>query len=317
MKTRLTVGMALGLLVGGALAAPVPATAQGPDGRWPLQPRSGVGRVIAPFLEGWYENGDGTFTYSLGYSNLNEDVVEIPLGEANVIEPSQFDGMQPTTFHPGKNRGVFAVTLPANMADVDVWWTITNPNGEVTRVPARHTWNAYQLDYRPRPHGALPPEISFDDGRDATGQGIAGLMSQRVLSASVGDRVLVEMDVEDVSHNDPDDFRVNQGTELRVTWSKHQGPVGGEVEYERHASTMELEQEERPGGGGANQPPRPGPGAEVVPIMDEGTTRVWATFSMPGEYVLLGQVDNFRRPDSSSGNQCCWTNGYVRVNITE
>ena len=61
----------------------------------------------------------------------------------------------------------------------------------------------------------------------------------------------------------------------------------------------------------------PGPGDEVVPIMDEGTTRVWATFDMPGEYVLLGQVDNFRRPDSSSGNQCCWTNGYVRVNVTE
>ena len=82
MKVRLTVGMALGLLLGGALAAPAPATAQGPDGRWPLQPRSGVGRFIAPFLEGWYDNGDGTFTYSLGYSNLNEETIDP--GELNL-----------------------------------------------------------------------------------------------------------------------------------------------------------------------------------------------------------------------------------------
>ena len=314
MKVRLTVGMALGLLLGGMLA--VPAAAQGPDGRWPLQPRSGVSRYIAPFLEGWYNNGDGTYTYSLGYSNLNEETVEIPLGEGNFIEPAQFHGMQPTTFHPGKNRGLFAVTVPANMADVDIWWTITAPSGEVTRVPARHTWNAYELDYRPRPHGTRPPEVSFD-GTDGVGTGIPGLMSQRTIQASVGERVLVEMDVEDVSINDPNDFRVNQGTELRVTWMKHQGPVGGMIEFERHASTMELDQEGRGGGGGANQPERRGPGPEVVPIMDEGTTRVWATFDMPGEYVLLGQVDNFRRPDSSSGDQCCWTNGYVRVNVTE
>ena len=171
--------------------------------------------------------GTGTFTYSLGYSNLNENVVELPLGEANFIEPSRFDGMQPTTFRPGKNRGVFAVTVPADMADVDVWWTLTNPNGEVTRVPARHTWNAYQLDYRARPHGAFPPEISFDDGNDETGQGISGLMSERVLSAPVGERVLVEMNVEDVSINDPDDFRVSRGTELPCDLVEVPGPCRG------------------------------------------------------------------------------------------
>jgi len=317
MKARLTVGLVLGLLLGSPLAAPAPVAAQGPEGRWPLQPRSSVGRYVAPFLEGWYDNGDGTFTYSLGYLNLNEHVVELPHGEANFIEPSQFDGMQPTTFHVGKHRGVFAVTVPASMADTDIWWTLTNPNGEVTRVPARHIWTAYQLDYRARPHGAFPPEISFDDGNDATGQGITGLVSQRTLSASVGERVLVEMDVEDVSINDPNDSRVNQGTQLHVTWAKYQGPGRGEVDFERHEDTIELDVSEGQGGGGANQPERPSPGDEVVPIMDEGTTRVWATFSMPGEYVLLGQVDNFRRPDSSSGNQCCWTNGYVRVNVTE
>jgi hypothetical protein len=47
----------------------------------------------------------------------------------------------------------------------------------------------------------------------------------------------------------------------------------------------------------------------------EGTARVVATFSEPGEYMLHAQVDNWRSPDSSSGDQCCWTNGYVRVTV--
>jgi hypothetical protein len=47
----------------------------------------------------------------------------------------------------------------------------------------------------------------------------------------------------------------------------------------------------------------------------EGVARVVATFSEPGEYILHAQVDNWGATDSSSGNQCCWTNGYVRVTV--
>ena len=47
----------------------------------------------------------------------------------------------------------------------------------------------------------------------------------------------------------------------------------------------------------------------------EGVARVVATFSEPGEYILLARVDNWRATDSSSGSQCCWTNGYVRVTV--
>ena len=64
-----------------------------------------------------------------------------------------------------------------------------------------------------------------------------------------------------------------------------------------------------------------GPGAQQVMLAEEGNgdgdAYVYATFNLPGEYILLAQVDNFRAPDSSSGDQCCWTNGYVRVTVTE
>ena len=72
--------------------------AQQPPPERPLTIYPPAGLPVIPVMEGWYDNGDGTFTYSLGYSNLNEDVVELPLGEANFIEPSQFDGMQSVFF---------------------------------------------------------------------------------------------------------------------------------------------------------------------------------------------------------------------------
>ena len=47
----------------------------------------------------------------------------------------------------------------------------------------------------------------------------------------------------------------------------------------------------------------------------EGVARVVATFSEPGDYIMLAKVDSFTAEDSSDGNQCCWTNGYVRVSV--
>jgi hypothetical protein len=42
---------------------------------------------------------------------------------------------------------------------------------------------------------------------------------------------------------------------------------------------------------------------------------VIATFSAPGEYLMLAQVDNFDANDSGTQDQCCWTNAYVRVTV--
>jgi hypothetical protein len=47
----------------------------------------------------------------------------------------------------------------------------------------------------------------------------------------------------------------------------------------------------------------------------EGSTTSTMTFTRPGTYVLRVRADNFGRPDTSAGNQCCWTNGYVRVTV--
>ena len=310
MRMPITVrGVSLALLWGvlvGPDALEAQVTGPGPDGRWPLQPGAPGNRHLAPFMEGWYANEDGTFSISFGYLNANNDTLEIPLGPDNFIEPAQFDGMQPTTFFPGHERGIFAATLPAEMRDTDVWWTLRKENGEVTRVPGRIGAVAYQLDWYPRPHGTVPPRVSFDsDGEE--GRGPPGIVAERTQTVAVGSPLTVSINARDISERDPDDFRNSEGIPLRVVWFKLQGP--GRVEYTRHESNPLPEVED----GEEEEDDEP----EVIQLPEaRGVARVIATFSEQGEYLLLARVDNWSATDSSSGSQCCWTNGYVRVNVT-
>jgi hypothetical protein len=325
MKVRNHVGgVALGMLLGAAAVAPAAVEAQGPEGRWPLQPRTAVGRVVAPFLEGWYPNEDGTISYSFGYLNMNEETTEIPIGEGNMIEPAEYNGMQPTVFLPGRHRGMFAVTVPASMREADIWWTITNPDGEVTRVPGRTKWSAYMLDWIPRPHGSVPPEVAFDGGQAPNGlgpaRGVPGVIANTRVSATVGAPTTLSVNIRDLSVRDPADPRFREPTSLRVVWTKHQGPVGENVEFTRHESTpIQPAGRGGRGGGGGGGGDGDAPAAESAETIlvpeGQGTVRVVATFSQPGDYLINAQVDNWRSPDSGSGDQCCWSNGYVRVTV--
>jgi hypothetical protein len=123
----------------------------------------------------------------------------------------------------------------------------------------------------------------------------------------VGQPVTLTINVDDPSEHDPNDRRMENGVPVHTVWSKYQGPVG-EVTFTRHPSSPE------PMGGGRGGPPGP----EVVTIAESrGTVRVNAAFSAPGEYVIHAQVDNWGAPDSSAGDQCCWTNAYQRVVVTQ
>ncbi len=321
MQFRLTVrGAAVALLVWSVSAGPTALEAQV---RRPLQPLPSGGLTVTPVLEGWYDNGDGTYTISFGYWNRNqEEVVEIPLGENNSIEPAEFDGMQPTTFLPGRHRGIFGVTISEDMRDEDLWWNIRNANGDVHRAPGRTHAAPYQLDWYPRPHGTLTPLVWFESEGNA-GRGPQGVMAQETVTASVGSPVTLSVNVRDPSERDPDDPRTQEAASVRVVWSKYQG--AGEVEFTRHESTPEPEPEEEEadaGPGGRGRGGRGGfrgggpPGPETIMLPEgRGTALVYVTFSDPGSYVFLAQVDNWRAPDSSSGDQCCWSNGYVHVTV--
>ena len=286
--------------------ASVPLVAQ-PRQR-PLSPLPPEGQRVAPFFDGWYANTDGTVTFSFGYSNLNrEQIIEIPLGHDNFIEPKEYDGRQPTSFPPPiadrgegaasrgggsadrreRERGVFTITVPPTYKG-DVVWTLRN-GGQMFRVPARAKTGAYQLRW-PMAMGSVPPLVSFKkDG--PTGRGPVGIQAdpaQVSVSAPLSLRIWITDD--SVREKDPVQIKEREGrgakSALNVVWYKHSGP--GPVVF---------------------TPPKQG----IAELSGEAGTS--ASFAQPGEYVLRVRADNFGRVDTSPGNQCCWTNGYVKVTV--
>ena len=94
------------------------------------------GQNIAPAYEGWERNEDGSFNLVFGYMNRNwEEVIDVPVGPDNIIEPGGPDQGQPTHFLPRRNRFVFQVRVPADFGDKELVWTLTT-NGRTERAYA-------------------------------------------------------------------------------------------------------------------------------------------------------------------------------------
>jgi hypothetical protein len=295
----------LGRCVVGALAIAVfigspPLGAQRQRPLFPLPPD---GLRVAPFFDGWYRNADRTITLSFGYSNLNRgEVVEIPLGPDNFIEPKEYDGRQPTSFPPAvsdsreggggrgdrreRERGVFTVTVPAGFQG-DVVWTLRN-RGQSFSVPGRAKMGAYQLRW-PMAMGSVPPLLRFKPDGPA-GRGPAGIQADPV-QTSVGAPLSLTIWITDDSVREKDPVPIKPREReakaaMNVTWYKHSGP-----------GPIVLSQPKEP------------------IAQTEGTATTSATFKQPGDYVIRVRADNFGRLDTSLGNQCCWTNGYVNVTV--
>ncbi len=265
--------------------------------QWPLAPTPPDGQRVVPFFDGFYENADGSVSLSFGYSNLNAtDVVEIPLGPNNFIEPKEFDGRQPTSFPPvsgggptgarrDRERGVFTVAIPATYKG-DVVWTLRHA-GQTHKVPGRTKAGAYGLKW-PMAMGSIPPALRFA-ATGPEGRGPMGIEGP-ALQATVGTPLPVTIWINDDSKREADTIPLKARGPARpavnVVWYKHSGP--GPVKFDpARTGLTEL----------------------------QGTVNSTATFTQPGAYMLRVRVDNFGRPDTSAGNQCCWTNGFVKVTV--
>jgi len=272
-----------------------------------------TGLPIIPVMEGWIANPDGTTSFSFGYINRNDVPVDIPLGTANYIEPAKYSGMQPTHFPPGRSTGMFTVTVPASEQNDDIWWHIKTGDEEPLKVPGRRGASAYELDFiLPRPQGAMQPHAGF--GED--GQKSAGLFAQvgeYQGNVQAGEPVVLTVNVEDISDRDPTDPRFLEPLPVGVEFTKYQGP--GMVEFEHHESTAipENPYDEDDRRFRFFRQITPG---QVQVEGGKGVAHVIATFSEPGEYMIHTKVDNFRGPDSSNGDQCCWTNIVQKVTVS-
>lgn len=274
-----------GLLV--CLSAVPLAAQQVPD--YPLAPLKPSGDLVAPFFDGWYHNLDGSFTLSFGFLNRNTDEdVYIPLGPDNHIEPAEFDGEQPTWFpHYSRGgfvgrreRGAFAITVPAGFEGRDVVWTISHA-GHTYSIPGRVTSSSYELSLTPAAAGSLAPVLRFGE----SGQEVFGRegVSDQHKTVKAGQPLDLSIWVQDRGTRE-DDARVP----VNVTWVRHQGP--GAVTFAPETQRVDME--------------------------GWGEATATATFAEPGEYILRARVDNFTASDSRFDNQCCWSNGFVPVTVT-
>ena len=272
------------------------------------------GLPIIPVMEGWTANDDGSRSFSYGYINRNKVPVELPLGEgSNWMEPAEYSGGQPTHFPPGRGTGVFTVTVPADQADIDVWWYLKTGDHEPLKVPGRAGIGAYELDFiLPRPQGAMQPLAGFGESMDI-GPGLSGSVRDYPRSVQVGEEVTLTVRVKDISVRDATDPRFKEPLPVGVHFNKYQGP--GDVTFSVHPDTVVPENPYEPGDRRFAFFRAPDPNDVEVPGGD-GLARVNATFSAPGEYLVQATVENFRSPDSSFGDQCCWTNVWQRVTVT-
>tara|TARA_B110000208_G_scaffold37750_1_gene49959 strand:- start:5147 stop:6091 length:945 start_codon:yes stop_codon:yes gene_type:complete len=275
------------------------------------------GLPIVPIMEGWVANPDGTRSFSFGYLNRNEDAVEIPLGEANFMDPAEFDLMQPTHFSPGRHTGVFSVTVPADNIALEVWWNLKTDDQDILNVPGRADRAGYELDFiLPRPEGALQPLAGFGESSDISA-GLSASVRDYSDSVIAESEVMLIVRVKDNSVRDTSDSRYTEILPIGVVFNKYQGP--GAVTFTRHRDTVVVLRSEKAADplcqgcrSGAKQD---GPNAVSVPG-PEGLARIYVSFSEPGNYIIHAKVDNFSSSDSSNTNQCCWTNVFQRVTVT-
>jgi hypothetical protein len=135
-----------------------------------LEPLGESGEAIYPAFEGWGPHKDGTDVLLIGYFNRNKgQVLDIPIGPNNRIEPGGPDYGQPTHFELGRQYGVFAISVPKDFGNKKLTWTLV-ANGQTAVV---QFWRnpPYWVDHFK--HGASgnePPIVKFTpDGPTSTG----------------------------------------------------------------------------------------------------------------------------------------------------
>jgi hypothetical protein len=297
----------------------------------PLAPLRGSDQGVWPVFEGWYDEGDGTYIIYFGYNNRNaEEVVEVPLGENNFIEPTEYDGHQPTEFQPRRHWGVFGIRVPADFPPTEkIYWTLVI-DGRTYRVPGH-----LQADYKTDAIGggaanAFPPRLAI---AGADGAGPMGVTAAETRRARVGEEV--ELTV-----------AARQEGASTSGLAAAFGALGGAGAPAAGADEASASGRGRgrppadagpPGGGDADRAAaaavmargaiqvawfkHQGPGEVTFSSPTgriagrEGEATTVATFSAPGNYVVRVRT-NGSDMASSGHAQCCWSNAYFRISVT-
>ena len=276
--TRIALGVVLGLSI----------TAVDSQG----QEAFARGQNIAPAYEGWEQNDDGSYTLVFGYMNRNwEEVIDVPVGPDNTIEPGGPDQGQPTHFEPRRNRFVFRIRVPADFGDRELVWTLTS-NGQTERA-----------------YATLKPDYFIDDSVIQANNGAGGAAGTRPdlpdniapvvtvegtpsRTARVGQPITLAAGVTDddlprrnalraTDPRRPARITTESATGLRVSWVVYRG--AGPVQFDPPQTKVWEDSRD-----GEDSPWSPGWRAPDPP--SDGWWVSQATFAAPGAYVLRVQA---------------------------
>ena len=247
------------------------------------------GQNVAPAYEGWERNDDGSFSLVFGYMNRNwEEVIDVPIGPGNVIEPGGPDHGQPTHFLPRRNRFVFRIRVPADFGDRELVWTLTT-NGQTERAYATLKPDYYIDNF----------VLQANNGAGGAGGTLPGLADNIAplltlegdasRTAKVGEPVALAAIVSDddlprrrfLPLTNPrratSRITVDSATGLRVSWFVYRGD--GPVRFDPPQTKVWEDTRD-----GENSAWSPGWRASKPPA--DGRWVAQATFDEPGTYVL-------------------------------
>lgn len=265
----------------------------------PLEPLGIRGEAVFPALEGWFPNADGTFTILLGYYNRNQSqILDIPVGPNNRIEPGGPDRGQPTHFLIRRQYGVFSIIVPKDFGNTKLTWTLV-ANGQPNAVSFWLNPPYLVEPFKNLANGNTPPVIKVSGGPDLQGppRGIAASLTAKAaepltLSLAFADKPPTYVAPSPITP--PAGRGAGRGgrggrggppAAVVITWTKFRGP--GDITF--------------------------GEARQEFPAQ-EGTATTTATFSVPGEYMLRAAATD-SSGEGGGGDQCCWTTALFKVTV--
>jgi hypothetical protein len=256
-----------------------------------MAPVRDSGDSITGAYEGWFQNPDGTYTMLVGYFNRNRvEVLDIPIGPNNRIEPGGPDHGQPTHFLTRRQWGMFTINVPKDFGDKKLIWTII-ANGKPTELPLdlNPLWEI--MPFSEVGMGNTPPTLRFDENGPSV-QGPKPII--KTLTATAGTPLPLNVWVADDAKTFPGAKPPNSPP-ITVTWTKFRG--AGKVAFMNDKPAVQLDK---------------GKATAELPAVGKATTSV--TFSEPGDYTLLVVLNDWSG-EGGRGFLCCWTNGQVQVKV--
>jgi hypothetical protein len=251
----------------------------------PVEPFHDRGQGVTPAYEGWFQNADGTYSLSFGYFSRNQvQELDVLPGADNRLEPGGPDRGQPTHFIPGRQWGIFVVTVPKDFGKNKLTWTLT-VNGQTATIPAGLD-PLWEISPYKEATGNTPPVLRFESG--ASNQGPRPITVN--MNATQSSPLVLPVSIADDAKLPSANARPRP-IPVAITWSKYRGP--GNVTF----AAVKPPIEKITGDAAFN-----------------GKASTTATFSEPGEY-LLRVVGNDLSGSGGGGYQCCWTNAFVKVAV--